>query len=531
MSQTTEIQAPRGALARALDVVERVGNKLPDPAVLFLLLMVVVWVVSWLLSGVVFDEIDPRSGQPVQVLSLLDGSALTNFMAKMVNTFVTFHPLGVVLVAMLGLGVAEHTGFINAGLRAILAVTSKALLTPVLIAVGVLSHVAVDAGYVLVIPLGAVIFYAAGRHPLAGIAAAFAGVSGGFSATFFVPSSLDPLLAGITQVAAQITDPSVEINPLNNYFFTTASTFLIVLVGWFLTDKVIEPRLQATRVDGDTASMPTMDALQPQERRGLQAAAASMVLAIALLALTLFVEGTPWAAPADQVPEGGHPLLVAAAPLMQSIVALIFVFFLIPGMVYGYVAGTVKTHRDIVQGMSKAMSGMGYYIVMAFFCAQFIFAFSQSNIGVLLAIKGANALQAMGLPLALTLVGIVFLSGTVNLLIGSASAKWALIGAIMVPMLMELGVSPDLTQAAYRVGDSSTNIITPLLPYFPLIVVFCQKYVKSAGIGTLVALMLPYSVSLLLVWTAFLLGFWALDIPLGIGSSYEYIPAAAAAAK
>ena len=209
---------------------------------------------------------------------------------------------------------------------------------------------------------------------------------------------------------------------------------------------------------------------------------------------------------------------------MQSIVALIFIFFLIPGVVYGYVSGTVKTHRDVIAGMSKAMSGMGYYIVMAFFAAQFIYAFGQSNLGVLLAIKGANGLQALGLPMALTVVGIVLLSGMVNLVVGSASAKWALIGAIMVPMLMQLGVSPDLTQAAYRVGDSSTNIITPLLPYFPLIVVFCQRYVKSAGIGTLLALMLPFSVTLLVVWSAFLIGFWALGIPLGVGSSYTYAP-------
>jgi aminobenzoyl-glutamate transport protein len=528
MAESKPMQdAPRGALARFLDLVERVGNRLPDPAVLFLLLMFAVWAVSWLLSSIAFTEIDPRSGEPIKILSLLEGGSLTRFMATMVNTFVTFHPLGVVLVAMLGLGVAEHTGFINAGLRSILSVTPRMLLTPVLIAVGVLSHVAVDAGYVLVIPLGAVIFYAAGRHPLAGIGAAFMGVSGGFSATFFVPSSLDPLLSGLTQAAAQIVDPSVEVNPLNNYFFTTASTFLIMGIGWFLTDKVIEPRLQATLVDGDTADMPSMGELRPEESKGLIAAVVSMVVLIALLAATLFIDGTPWAAPADLVPAGSHPLLVSAAPLMQSIVALIFVFFLVPGMVYGYVAGTVKTHRDIIAGMSKAMSGMGYYIVMAFFAAQFIYAFSQSNIGVLMAIKGANALQAMGLPMAFTLVGIVLLSGFVNLLVGSASAKWALIGAIMVPMLMQLGVSPDLTQAAYRVGDSSTNIITPLLPYFPLIVVFCQKYVKSAGIGTLVALMLPYSVTLLVLWTAFLLGFWALGIPLGVGSSYEYLPAVA----
>ena len=514
--------APRGVVTRILDMVERVGNKLPDPAMLFLILMLVTWVVSAVMSGWSFSEIDPRTGDPVAINNLLSGASLTAFMATMVQTFVNFAPLGVVLVAMLGLGVAEHTGFINALLRAILSVTPKMLLTPALIGVGILSHIAVDAGYVLVIPLGAVIFYAAGRHPLAGIAAAFAGVSGGFSATFFVPSSLDPMLAGLTQEAARILEPGMEINPLNNYVFTTASTFLVILVGWFLTDRVIEPRLKATRVDGDISDMPTMEALQPNERRGLVASVVAMAVAIVLFVLTLLPAGTPWAADPATLAPGTHPLLAFTAPLMQSIVALIFIFFLIPGVVYGYVAGTAKSHRDIIEGMSKSMSGMGYYIVMAFFAAQFIYAFSQSNLGVLFAIKGANTLQAMGLHMSLMVVGLVLLSGAVNLLVGSASAKWALIGAIMVPMMMQLGVSPDLTQAAYRVGDSSTNIITPLLPYFPLIVVFCQKYVKSSGVGTLLALMLPFAVTLLVVWTLFLIGFWALGIPLGVGSSYVY---------
>jgi len=238
--------------------------------------------------------------------------------------------------------------------------------------------------------------------------------------------------------------------------------------------------------------------------------------------LSTLPDASPWRAPADAVPVGSNALLVSAAPLMQSIVPIIFVFFLVPGVVYGYLAGTVTSHRDVVAGMSKAMAGMGYYVVMAFFCAQFIYAFGQSNLGALLAIKGANWLKLMGFPMGVTLVGIVFLSGAVNLLVGSASAKWALIGAVMVPMLMELGISPDLTQAAYRVGDSSTNIITPLLPYFPLIVVFCQRYVKTSGIGTLLALMLPFSVTLLVLWTSFLLSFWALGLPLGVGASYGY---------
>lgn len=524
-TEPTASAAPRGWIARSLNLVERVGNRLPDPAVLFALLTLAVWIISWALSGVTFEAIDPRSGNPMEVKNLLAGASLTGFMAAMVQTFVSFPPLGVVLVAMLGLGVAEHTGFISAALRAALSVTPRSLLTPALIAVGVLSHVAVDAGYVLVIPLGAVIFYAAGRHPLAGIAAAFAGVSGGFSATFFVPSSLDPLLSGLSQAAANLTDPSVVVNPLNNYFFTTASAFLIIGVGWFLTDKVIEPRLAGTVVDGDPSDMPKLEALTPGEKRGLAWALAAMAALAALLLLSVLPEGSAWRAPAGTVLlEGQNNLLVSGAPLMQSIVPLILVFFLVPGVVYGVAAGTVKTHRDVVQGMAKSMSGMGYYIVMAFFCAQFIFAFGQSNLGALMAIEGANGLRALGLPLGFTLVGIVFLSAFVNLLVGSASAKWALIGAVMVPMLMELGVSPDFTQAAYRVGDSSTNIITPLLPYFPLIVVFCRKYVKNSGIGTLVALMLPYSITLLVLWTAFLLAFWALGIPLGVGASYEYVP-------
>jgi aminobenzoyl-glutamate transport protein len=351
------------------------------------------------------------------------------------------------------------------------------------------------------------------------VAAAFAGVSGGFSATLFVPSSLDPLLAGLTQTAAHLRDQAVVVNPLNNYYFTTASSVLVVLLGWVVTDKLVEPRLRAQVVDGDKAQLPRLEPMQPEEKRGLVIALAAMAATALLFALTALPEASPWRSPETR------ELTHAKAPLMQSIVGLILIFFLVPGVAYGYASGSVKGHRDVIAGMSKAMSGMGYYIVMAFFCAQFIYAFSQSNLGVLLAIKGANLLQTLGLPTALTVIGIVLLSGFVNLMVGSASAKWALIGAIMVPMLMQLGISPDLTQAAYRVGDSSTNIITPLMPYFPLIVVFCQKYVKGTGIGSLLALMLPYSIALLTIWSLFLVGFWAFGIPLGIGASYAYPPA------
>ncbi len=448
------------------------------------------------------------------VVNQLSGESMVLFFSSMVTTFAHFHPIGVVLVAMLGIGVADHTGFINTALRAMMTVTARWLLTPMIILVGIVSHTAADAGYVLVIPLGGVIFYAAGRHPLAGIAAAFAGVSGGFSANF-IPSAIDPMLQGITQSGAQILDPQISLNPLNNFFFTASSSLLIIAVGWLVTDKLVEPRLQGTALDDNLEDLPTMEPLDDRERRGLRSALWSMAIAIAVLLASAWPATSPWRGQGGSLTELG-------APLMGSIVPLIFILFLIPGVVYGYRAGTVNSARDIIAGMTKAMESMAYYLVIMFFIAQFIFAFSQSNLGVLLAIEGAAALKAAGLPSAMTIVGIVLLTGLLNLFIGSASAKWALLAPIFVPMLMELGISPDLTQAAYRVGDSTTNIITPLMPYFPLVVVYCQRYIKNAGIGTVTAMMLPYSITFLVVWSLFLLAYWALGIPLGLQASYTY---------
>ena len=565
----TENIKPPGFVDKALSLIETVGNKLPDPAALFLILLFVVWILSAILSTMTFAEIDPRSGKALVINNQMTGAAIATFLSNMVTTFTSFHPLGVVLVALLGVGVAEHTGFINAALKALLNVTSPRLLTPMLIFVAIISHTAADAGY------------AAGRHPLAGIAAAFAGVSGGFSANF-IPSSLDPLLAGLTQSGAQIIDASRLVNPLSNWYFTAASCLVIVGVGWFLTDRVIEPRLKKVEVDGDPDEMPKMETIGPKEKRGLIAGLATLVIGVGILAAVSVPETSPMRSPAgyritdqslERVKAAGVPAEVAAktapilgqdlfgkaaattalktrlgdadaakyseiflqnaepvapqltasaAPLMQSIVSLIFLLFILPGIVYGYVAGTVKSHRDIIKGMSKSMSTMGYYIVLAFFAALFIAAFGQSNIGALIALKGAGALQALALPPQITIIGIILLTALVNLLIGSASAKWALLAPIFVPMLMQLGMSPELSQAAYRIGDSTTNILTPLMPYFPLVVVFAQRYVKNTGIGTLVSLMLPYSIAFLVTWVIFLLIYWALGIPLGLQAPYTY---------
>ncbi|MEC9091297.1 MAG: AbgT family transporter, partial [Planctomycetota bacterium] len=579
----------RGLIVRFLDTVEWLGNKLPAPAVLFLGGLMFIWLLSAMLSGVNFTETLPNQDSPIQIVNLMSLPQLANFLETMVETFVQFHPLGVVLVALLGVGVAEKSGFINACLKSLLNITPKVLLTPMLIFVAIVSHSAADAGYVLVIPIGGVMFYAAGRHPLAGIAAAFAGVSGGFSANF-IPSGIDPLLSGLTQTGVDQLDPSHAVNPLCNYFFTTCSSVLIVGVGWFLTDFIIEPRLKNTPLDGDPDDLPKMEELSPQDKKGMYCAIVSILAGVVLLVSWAapkdsalrdqlgnldsyrnsetihgieFKEATTMVASVsgpgtsagiqvgDQLTQVGSTAVANAtqaqqalaglkakvpavvqvnrenkvlhlpivtqtipgAPMMHAIVPIIFFFFLIPGLVHGYVSGNFSSHRDVVKGMSQTMETMGYYLVLVFFAALFIAAFSKSNIGILLAMKGANFIKSAGFPPSVTIICIILLSAAVNLLIGSASAKWAMLAPIFVPMLMLLGLSPELTQAAYRVGDSTTNIITPMMPYFPLVVVFCQKYVKNTGIGTVAAMMLPFSITFLITWTLFLLVYWQVGLP------------------
>jgi len=511
-----ESSRPRRTLIEwMLDRVERIGNALPDPAVLFLIALATTWIASAWLSGMSFQELNPSTGQPVQVQNLLTGKSIAGFLENMVKSFTDFPPLGVVLVAMLGVGVAEASGLVHVGLKELLRFTPNRLLTPMLLLVAVLSHTAADAGYLLVIPIGGVMFHAAGRHPLAGIACAFAGVSGGFSANF-IPSGIDPLLAGLTESGAHVVDASRSVNALCNLYFTAASSLLVILVGWYLTDRVVEPRLRNTPFTDDEASAETTQDVTPRERLGLAAAFITALAAAILLVV--------WCWPADSPMRANGSLtsVVPKAPLMGAIVPLIFLFFFIPGVVHGYVSGRFNSHRDVVGGMKKAMESMGYYLVLVFFAALFIAAFRDSNLGLLLAVKGAAMLESMKAPDGVTIVGLILLTAFVNLFIGSASAKWALLAPIFVPMLMLRGVSPELTQAAYRVGDSTSNIITPMMPYFPLVVVFCQRYVKQAGVGTLGSLMLPYSIVFLVLWSIFLLVYWLIGLPLGVEAPYTY---------
>lgn len=512
MSNNSE--TPNSGMDKFLNWIERAGNKVPDPALLFFYGLLIVWGLSAVLSLVDFNLIHPVTNQSVEINNLLTGTALAHFLANMVTTFTSFAPLGIVLVAMLGVGVADSSGFITTGLKKMLNVTPKKLLTPALILVAIVSHTAADAGYVLVIPLGGIIFHAAGRHPLVGIAAAFAGVSGGFSANF-IPSGIDPLLAGFTQSAAQVFDKDYVVNPLANIYFTALSSLLIIGIGWYVTEKIIEPRLNKLPIDDDAEKATDLGSFSANESKAFNRAGLAMLAGIGLLIFALIPESS-----ALRSPDG--ELTAFSAPVMKSIVPLIFILFVIPGVVYGRVAGTFKTQGDIIKAMSQTMSTMGSYLVMSFFCAQFLAAFTQSNIGTLLALEGAELLKSLNMPGQLTIVGMILLTATINLLIGSASAKWALIGPILVPMLMAMGIAPELSQAAYRVGDSVSNIVSPLMVFFPLVVVYCQRYVKGSGIGTLASMMMPYSIAMLIGWILFLLAYWALGIPLGIQAPYIY---------
>lgn len=503
------------AFDKVLDLIEKSGNFLPDPAILFFSSLIIVWVLSAVFSNISFADIDPRTGESLKVINLLSGRELADFFANMVKTFIYFAPLGVVLVAVLGVGVAEQSGFVNAGLKLLLGITPKKFITPMVLIVGIASHTAADAGYVLIVPLAGIIYFAAGRHPLAGIVAANAGIAGGFSANYLI-SAIDVILQGFTQSAAQIMDASVLVNPLCNYYFMAVSSLIIIGLAWYITDRIIEPRLNKKNpVDEQIDDAPQMGTLEKKEIRAFIFATIAVSIGFLILIIVAF--------PEDSVLRDSEGQLTSFnAPLMQALIPFIFVAFVLPGVIYGFMSGSFKQAKDVIDSMTKAMNGMSYYIVMVFFAALFIDAFGSSNLGALLALKGASLLKALSMPKVVTVIGIIFLTAIINIFVGSASAKWALLAPIFVPMLMALGISPELTQASYRIGDSSSNIITPLNPYLPLIVVFAQRYVKKTGIGTIISLMIPYFIAFIVGWSLLLLLFWGLDIPLGIQAVYNY---------
>jgi len=509
-----------------LGFVERTGNRLPDPVFIFVyligMLLGISVICSW--TGVSAEHptklAEDGSGPLIlTAVSLLSAENIQRVWTEMPKTFTHFHPLGYVLVVMLGAGVAERSGLFASGIKSALRDVPKGMLTPMVALVAMLSNHAADAGYVVIMPVAAIIFAAAGRHPLAGIAAAFAGVSGGFSANF-TPGQLDALLFGITEAAVEASqlDSKWTMNIAGNWFFIAALLVIYLPVIWYVTDKVIEPRL-GKWIPGDEHKDSFGDEDKPLtegEKRGLRRAGFAILGVCGLWLLMTFGPGTPLLN--DGPGTEGQAWYVTATPFFKSLVGGFMILFLAAGWAYGSAAGTIKSGDDLVAMMTEAMKDMGYYLVLAFAAAHFVAMFNWSNLGLITAVHGAGAIEASGLPLPVALGLIVLFAALLNLFVGSASAKWALLAPVLVPMLMLLGISPEGATAAYRVGDSATNIITPLMVYFPLILIFAGRWQKGFGIGSLTAMMIPYSVWMLITGVVLVILWIALGIPLGPGA-------------
>ncbi|WGH92721.1 AbgT family transporter [Auritidibacter ignavus] len=514
-SKTLESGKRKGFFQRFLDVIEWGGNKLPHPVTLFGILALLVILLSWVLSQAGLSVEDPVEGETVEVFNLLSAEGVEWIFSSAVDSFINFAPLGVVLATMIGIGMAESTGLIGTALRGFILSIPRTLVTFAIVFAGVMSSVASDAGYVVLPPLAAILFVALGRHPLAGIAAAFAGVSAGFSANLLL-SGTDVVLGELTIEAAATIDPAYadQMNLAMNYWFIIASTFILAIVGTLVSQFIVEPRLGKWTGEGVIEGEDEEQLkVTPLQKKGLIWAGISLVITIGLLLLLIVPPNAPMR---------GEDGAVIQSPFMSSLAIILVVVFFIPGLVYGIVTNVVKNDTDAVNHISKYISGMAMFLVLSFTAGQFIAYFEQTNLGLILSVLCAEALDSInltGIPLVLLFM---LFTGLVNLFIGSASAKWAMLAPIMVPIMMQLGISPEFTQAAYRVSDSATNILSPLMTYFALIIVVAQRYDKKIGIGSLVSVMLPYSLAFWAVWTLMTIGWMGLDLPLGPNAPVFY---------
>ncbi len=509
-----------GFVTGMLNVIEKVGNKLPHPGALFAYFALGIIVLSWFASLFDITALHPGTGETIEVFNLMSKEGLHQIMTGMVRNFTSFAPLGTVLVALLGIGVAESSGLMSTGLRLLVISAPKKLLTFAIVFAGVLSNTASEVGYVVLVPLGGMIFLAVGRNPIAGIAAAFAGVSGGYSANLLL-GTIDPLLAGLSEEAARIVEPLYTVNPAANYYFMFVSTFLIAGIGTWVTEKVVSPRLGEYKGEAIAEEIKSLDAL---EKRGLKFTLVAFIAIVVLIFWSVApIEQGFWA----NVPLSGFmrdPQTggLLRSPFMSGIVALIFLVASILGIVYGIGAKTLSSSSDVINGMGKSMATLGTYIVLVFFAAQFVAYFNWTNLGLIFAIKGANLIGTIGMGRIPLMIALVLIASVINLLIGSASAKWAILAPVFIPMFMLLGYSPEFTQLAYRVGDSVTNVIAPMMSYFAMIVAFMERYDKKAGIGTIIATMLPYTITFLIAWLILLIIWILADIPIGPGAPLFY---------
>lgn len=513
----------KGSLySRWLNGIEAIGNRLPHPIALFAIFTLAVVVISAICSMlgvsatgqlIVDGELKETT---VSVVSLLSKEGITYMLKNVVTNFTSYAPLGVVLVAMLGVGIAEQSGLINTLLKSAVKVTPAKLITPMIVFLGVISNIATDAGYVILIPLGAMIFRAYGRHPMAGFAAAFAGVSGGYSANLLI-GSLDPLLAGISQAAASDINPDYTVSVMGNFFFLFVSTFLITIFGTFVTNKIVEPRLgtyNGNVTEKEDNSLTTVTAV---ERKGLRNAGVVALIYIALIVIACIPENSFFRN------ENGAIFGNPSSPFVDGIVILITFLFMLPGIVYGKTVGYFTKENGICTAMAKSMASMSSFLALAFVASQFINYFNYTKIGSIIALSGAKFLQYINIGLIPLLIIFILFVAFMNLFMGSASAKWNILAPVFVPMFMQLGYTPELCQLAYRIGDSCTNIITPMMTYFAVIIAFAQRYDKKASIGTITATMIPYSLIFLLGWIVLLIIWLALGLPIGPGVSAYYM--------
>ncbi len=501
-----------GILQKMLNWTEKAGNALPHPGTLFALFALGTLIFSAIGASLGWEVIHPGTKEIIRPINLLSHDGIHRIILEMVDNFTGFAPLGIVMVAMLGIGIAEQSGLISAIIRLLVLNSHKQFLTFIIVFSGILSNVASDVGYVLLIPLAGVIFIAVGRHPIAGMAAAFAGVSGGFSANLLL-GTVDPLLAGLSTEAAGILDPTYEVNPTANYYFMVASTFVIAFAGTFITNKVVEPRLgKYTGVVEKRES--SVEQLSKVEKKGLWMAVFTMMIILAITLIGIipedgFFRGT----------DGG----ILTSPLIKGVVAMLFVTAGTTGLAYGITTGAFKNDTDVMNGMSASMKTLATYFVLVFFAAQFVAYFKWSNLGIILAVEGAETLMSADIGLIPLMILFIILSASINMLMGSASAKWAILAPIFIPMFMIMGYSPELSQVVYRIGDSVTNVISPMMSFFALIIAFVQKYDPKAGIGTIIATMIPYSIAFFLIWVLLLIGWLLLGLPLGPDAGIHYV--------
>lgn len=505
-------QLPKTLAQSILDGVERVGNRVPHPAVIFLILLALVVALSHLFyllgTSVSYQTIDPATDRVVEntttVNSLLTADGVRFLFTSVIRNFMGFGPVGVILMAMIGVGLAEEAGLIRALIRKIVAVAPRRTITFIIVFLGVLSSVASDAGYLVLIPLGAAAFLSVGRHPLAGIAAAFAGVAAVFLVNVIITPT-DGILTELTNDAIHLLNPALSIDLTANLYFSIVSSVALAVVCTLVTERVVEPRLGEYRgeIPGDAN-----EGLTFNEARGLRAALWGLAGSLAALALLTLPPGAPLRHPATGS-------LVGSSPFMDSLIVVIMLVFLTVGLAYGVAARTVASATDAINAIVKTFAGLSGMIFLLLVISQFIAYFNYSNLATIAAVKLANLLKDANLNSLVLLIGFVAVVGVLDLIITGAVPKWAIFAPIFVPLLMKLGVGPETVLAAYRVGDSPMNALTPLNVYFGLVVGFCQKYDEDAGVGTVVAMMLPYVAALLLVWTLLLVAWYLLGLPFG----------------